>query len=175
MIVSLTGTPGTGKTTLSETLRGKGYGTVDLNEHIRTNGLLGRFDADRDTHEVDVVRLNRSLAQYRGTDGTVFLEGHLSHFTDCDIIIVLRCCPSVLYERLKARGYAEKKILENVRAEILDVILCEAADSGRPVHEIDTSADTNNIISAVEDILAGKTGGYRPGGISWMEEAERWF
>jgi len=176
MIISLTGTPGAGKTTLAEALRAKGYEVIDLNDHIRKNGLLGRFDEQRDTHDVDVSRLNRSLAQCRSKGGTIFLEGHLSHFLDCDMIIVLRCNPSVLHERLKKRDYAEKKVTENVQAEALDVILCEAVDSARPVFEIDcTSSDTNNIISAVEDIIAGDTGAFLPGSVNWSEEMVKWF
>ena len=176
MIISITGTPGTGKTTLSEALRAKGYSVVDLNAHIREKGLAGKHDEERDTNEVSVPKLRRSLAEYRRTDGTVFFDGHLSHFTDCDIIIVLRCDPSVLYQRLKERGYNEKKAVENVQAEALDVILCESADSGIPMFEIDcTSSGTNNIISAVEDILAGNTAAFLPGNVDWSEEMERWF
>jgi len=176
MIISITGTPGTGKTTLSEALRAKGYNVVDLNAHIREKGLTGKHDEERDTHEVDVSKLRRSLAEYRRIDGTVFFDGHLSHFTDCDMIIVLRCNPSVLYQRLRKRDYDEKKIIENVQAEALDVILCESVDSRIPTFEIDcTSSDTNNIISAVEDILAGNTETFLPGSVNWSEEMVKWF
>lgn len=176
MLISITGTPGTGKTTVSEGLRGDGHEVIDLNEHIKARGLLGGFDDERDTHEVDVKALGRSLAHLRGSEDRIFLDGHLSHFLDCDVILVLRCNPSVLNERLIRRGYSEGKVLENVQAEALDVILCESLDSGVPVYEVDcTSSDTNTIISAIGHILAGDTEGYMPGSVNWGEEMVKWF
>ena len=66
MLVAVTGTPGTGKSSLSAELRRRGHEVVDADEHIRKNGLLGEWDALRDTYEVDVGGLNDSLEQYRG-------------------------------------------------------------------------------------------------------------
>lgn len=60
-LFAITGTPGTGKTSVSKELRSRGYSVIDMNEHIRSNGLLGELDASRDTHEVDLDRLNDSL------------------------------------------------------------------------------------------------------------------
>lgn len=176
MIISLTGTPGTGKTTVAAALREKGYEVIDLNAHIQENNLLEKFDKKRDTHNVDVGKLNRSLEKYRDCENKVFFDGHLSHFLECDVIVVLRCNPSILYERLKKRNYAPQKILENVQAEALDVILCESTDSGKPVFEVDcTSSDTNTIISALEHIVAGDASQYVPGSVNWGEEMVKWF
>ena len=38
-----------------------------------------------------------------------------------DLVVLLRTNNTVLYDRLKARGYEEKKITENIECEILDV------------------------------------------------------
>lgn len=170
-MIAITGTPGTGKTTVADALRSKGYDVLDLNSFIRDNGLLGEFDAQRGTYDVDVVALRAELAHL---GPRTLVEGHLSHFLDCDSIIVLRCAPSVLYGRLKGRGYGEDKVLENVQAEALDVILCESVDSGRPVYEMDCTSDIDTIISGVEDILAGNTEGRGPGSVDWSEEMVRW-
>jgi adenylate kinase len=174
MFIAITGTPGTGKTTVSRALRERGHVVIDLNEHIRTNGLLGEYDADRDTYDVDIGELNRTLAC---CDGSVtFAEGHLSHFLDCDMIIVLRCSPSVLYERLCARGYPHEKVIENVHAEALDVILCESVCSGVPVYETDcTSSPVSTAVSDIERIIAGETEGYMPGSVDWGKEMIKWF
>ncbi len=46
-----------------------------------------------------------------------------------DLVIVLRADNSVLYNRLNARGYKENKIIENIDAEIHQVVLDEAQES----------------------------------------------
>ena len=45
-----------------------------------------------------------------------------------DLVIVLRCDNTNLYDRLKERGYDKKKIEENVQAEIFQTILDDAVD-----------------------------------------------
>ncbi len=176
MLVAITGTPGTGKTSVAEEIRSRGYEVVDLSRHIRENGLLGELDEARDTHEVDLDLLNDSLEEYRKKEGIVFMEGHLSHFMDCGSIVVLRCRPDVLAERLSARGYSEGKVRENVQSEVLDVILCEATDSDIPVHEVDcTSAPVAETADEILSIASGESEGHPPGSVDWSSEMERWF
>lgn len=44
-------------------------------------------------------------------------------------VIVLQADNTILYDRLVARGYSQKKIEENVECEIMQVVAEEAADS----------------------------------------------
>lgn len=46
-----------------------------------------------------------------------------------DFVIVLRCNNTLLYDRLAARGYNDRKIRENVECEIFGSLLEEARDS----------------------------------------------
>ncbi len=172
MRVALTGTPGTGKTTVAAELRAMGYDVLDMTTFIKQNGLREEYDAERDTYAVDVDRLNDALS---GMDDCIF-EGHLAHFMDVDIIVVLRCHPDVLAQRLRDRGYSESKVRENVEAELLDVILCESVDSGIPTYAVDSgSGASRDAACAVEDIMKGDTHPYPPDGISWAEEMPKWF
>lgn len=43
--------------------------------------------------------------------------------------MVVRCDSTTLYDRLKARGYGDKKLDENMDAEIMEVLLQEARDA----------------------------------------------
>lgn len=175
-VIAITGTPGVGKTSVSEELRRRGYRVVDINEHLRRHGLLGEKDPVRDTYNVDMDALNTSLEEYRNMDGIVFLDSHLAHETDCSRIIVLRCEPNVLAERLRRRGYSEAKVRENVQAEILDVILCEAAESDIPVNEYDcTSCTPSDAVDFIERILKGETEIGLPGSVDWSSEMDEWF
>jgi len=132
MIVALTGTPGVGKSTAARILRERGYDVESVSE------LAEKFDCI--TGEVKgskIVDVN-TLADKIEREGLRIIEGHLSHHLNPDIAIVLRCNPKILKKRLSRKGWAEEKILENLEAEITDVILLEAMDI-KKVCEIDTT------------------------------------
>jgi adenylate kinase len=48
-----------------------------------------------------------------------------------DLVLVLRCDSTVLYDRLTARGYKGKKLEENMDSEIMQVLLDEAREAYR--------------------------------------------
>ena len=176
VLYALTGTPGTGKSSVSEELRSRGYDVVDGKRFIIEHGLMGELDEERDTHEVDLDLLNDALEPFRASEGLVILDSHLSHFMDSHGIIVLRCAPDVLAGRLEARGYGPEKVRENVQAEVLDVILCEATESDIPVYEVDcTSCTVSESADAVEKIVKGDGADYLPGKTDWSGEMDRWF
>lgn len=175
-LIAITGTPGTGKTSVSEELRSRGYRVLDVNNHLKENGLLDKKDVLRDTYEVDMDLLNDSLVNVRSSGDTVFIDSHLSHCLDCHMIVVLRCDPMVLAERLRSRGYSDSKIAENVQAELLDVILCEAADSDIPVYEVDcTSGSASDTADILVGIINGRDNDHLPGKVDWTGEMEKWF
>jgi adenylate kinase len=45
-----------------------------------------------------------------------------------DLVVVIRCDSTVLYDRLTARNYSAKKLEENMDAEIMQVLLEEARE-----------------------------------------------
>lgn len=172
--ISLTGTPGTGKTTVADVLRKNGYEVTDVNEVARNNGLLREWDDDLETYEVDIGEL-ASFFQRDPDETMSFLEGHLSHLLPCDIIIVLRCNPSVIGMRLESRGYSRAKVSENMEAEALDVILVESLETGRPVYEIDCSEmEPSQVSDSVMEIMGGEVNKYLPGNVDWSAELLKW-
>ena len=54
-----------------------------------------------------------------------------------DLVLVLTCDNTALYDRLVERGYAAKKLEENVQCEIMQVVLQEAKESYAEVGEAD--------------------------------------
>lgn len=175
-LYAISGTPGCGKSTLSEELRKRGHDVIDGNEHMRKHDLLGERDAGRDTYEVDLDDLSDSLEPYRVSDDVFFFDSHLGHCCDCHGAIILRCEPNVLAERLRLRGYSDAKVLENVRAECLDVVLCEAVDSDIPVAEIDcTVLSPSSAATLVERIVKGEERDCHPGSVDWSGEMQEWF
>ena len=175
MLVGITGTPGVGKSTVSKILAHR-FRVIDIHSYAEKNGLFEGYDEKAGSYDVDVEKLNDSLMS-ENFDDVVILDGHLSHFVDCDKIIVLRCEPRILYQRLKARGYDEDKIIENVQAEVLDVILGESMESGADVYEIDCSeTPPAEIADRIERIIIlDETDDSAPGQVDWSGEMEEWF
>ncbi len=143
MMVSITGTPGTGKTAVSSILRTKGYNVTAQNDTIE------KYVLERD-EERDAIVIDEDLwaEEFPVFDGII--EGHVTHLLSSDRVIVLRCRPDVLQERLEKRGYSDAKVKENVLAEALDSILIETVEchSDDEILEIDTTS------AAVEDTAA---------------------
>ena len=166
MKIALTGTPGTGKSTVAEMVDA-GFTIVHVNDLIKEKYNIG-LDQERNSWIADISRLSRHVTKLKGD---VILEGHVSHLLPVDIIIVLRASPTVLKERLTARRWSEAKIRENVEAEALDIILCEAMDTNKKVYEINTTNMTPmQVKEAVLEIIGG-TDKYQVGGVDFSEEA----
>lgn len=171
MKAALTGTPGVGKTAAASLVRS--VKVVSVDELADKAGAVVGFDEERDTREVDVEKLAMAV---RGIKGDALIEGHLSHLTGPDLIIVLRCSPKVLRERLKAKGWGDAKVSENVEAEAVDVVLIEALENSPVVCEIDTTRmSVEAVAGAVEEILAGESEKYPVGNVDWSQEVLSWF
>lgn len=139
-VVALTGVPGTGKTTIAHALRPRAT-VLHLNEVARDAGLLTDEDEARaGTFIVDVDALADVVnAHLAGFKDVAILEGHFAHEMDVDRIVLLRCDPLVLHERLRARGWPDAKVRENVEAEALDVLAQEVLDAEIPAVELDAT------------------------------------
>jgi len=173
--VAITGTPGTGKSSVGLELARRKREVLELSEFVESHLLKGRKDKARDTYEVDVEAVDELLKREPSGQNRIYL-GHLTHFLTVDLIIVLRCRPSILKTRLEGRGYNKKKVAENVEAEGCDVILVEAMESSTPVCEIDTTAlNVGQVADAVEEVLDGERQKYEPGHVDWSEEVLAWY
>ena len=160
----MTGTPGTGKTTVAALLH---YRVLDINSLVRGGMNLGQ-DPERGCLEADMDALAGHL-KFLDCKETVILEGHFSHHF-ADWAIVLRLSPAALQPRLKKRGYSQSKIRENLEAEALDVILVEAVEMCRRVDEIDTTGRSAAEVAAmIENIIEGRLH-LPPGQADWLEE-----
>ncbi|MFH1520565.1 MAG: AAA family ATPase [Candidatus Micrarchaeota archaeon] len=116
MRIIITGSPGTGKSTISKKL------AVDLNlELIDIKKIVNTHKLANKKHEVDIRKLATSLKFLKNKKNFI-VEGHLAceFFIPNDFVIVLRTHPNVLRKRLKKRRYNLKKIQDNVLTEILD-------------------------------------------------------
>jgi adenylate kinase len=149
-VVVVTGTPGTGKTTVAMRLAKKiGYKYVDVNRVISKEGLSSGYDRKRKCKVVDTKKLSRVLVKMiKGFEKTgdvagVVIDSHLSHELSpavVDLCVVTKCGLRLLKRRMKRRHYAEQKIKENLECEIFDVCLNDASESGHNVYVVETDS-----------------------------------
>ncbi len=174
MRILITGTPGVGKTTVSKILGEMlGFKVVSISEIVeRDKELILGYDRKRQTYIVDIDKLREKLKN----ESNIIIEGHLSHFLDGDIVIVLRLHPEELRKRLESRGYSKGKVDENAEAEALDVCLIESVERHKNVFEVDTTGKSpKEVVECIIEILEKFKNGislekYKPGKINWLEE-----
>lgn len=178
--VLITGTPGTGKTTLAALIverLNENYmnnenddddnGTefakhINVGELIQVHQLYDGYDNILDTYILDDDKLIDHL-------DTVFddaMHDNISCITDyhvCDVfperyfdlVLVLRTSTEILYDRYIERKYNDKKRTDNIQCEIMQMILEEAMESydTEIVHEVssNTMEDVeSNILRVVQ-------------------------
>lgn len=176
MLIAITGTPGTGKKALSEKMREMGekkkikkYSVMDLDE-IEKKFIIG-IDEKRDCSIVDTDAMNEFI-NGMDEDKPIFIQGHLSHLLpSVSKIIILRKDPRKLRKELEKRKWPGKKIEENVEAELLDIISCQAFElhGEKNIWEIDaTDKKIDAIVEEISKILDGNfKEGYGAGKVNW--------
>lgn len=152
---------------------------IDLSELAEMRGIISGYDESRGTSIVDLELMEQELADLlEDGDGLLIIDGHFAPEVvpprAVTLAFVLRRAPWILKDELTARGFSEKKVRENVEAELLDVCLVDAIDSlGRErVCEVDTTGKTpGEVLDEVVSIIRGE----RPccsGLIDWLGRDE---
>ena len=151
--IIITGTPCTGKTSLSKKLsKSLNFLHLDVNKLLKKYKIKSAYDKKRRCKIIDTVKLNKALIEElnnimkSNSPRGIIIDSHLSHYLPkkyVDLCIVAKCNLKILEKRLKKRGYSKNKIRENLDAEIFDVCRVEAAERKHKVLIIDTSNKIN--------------------------------
>lgn len=168
--VLITGTPGTGKTTLAaelvERLEQRAAGTA---QHVCVGEVAQQhrcydeaaYDTELETHvlEEDTLLdvLETMWEKAEAEQVSCIADFHMCELFPerwFDLVLVLRTRTEVLFDRLQERGYAEKKRQNNMESEIMQVVLEEAQEAYDPkiVHEL-PSNDRNDMESNVQRVI----------------------
>jgi broad-specificity NMP kinase len=136
-IVGICGTPGTGKKTIAP----KVATLLGFPAAISINSFAPKAAVD-----VDTRHLRAGLV--RSKPSRVVLFGHLLpdvlRKQEAAFVAVLRCDPSALRKRLAERGYPPAKVMANVEAELIGVLLyeCVVQYGSQLVREYDTTSSS---------------------------------
>ena len=152
MMCGITGTPGTGKSTVADELARRGTGwsisRISCSPTFREKTLIG-------THRSSIP----TGWETSSCTLTVLSRGTLP---TCCLVIRSWCCvcgPTHLPPGSSARGYSKEKIRENRDAEALDVCLIETVEEYEPdeIFELDTTGKTPAACAdAIEQFYRGE-------------------
>ena len=89
--LALTGTPGTGKSTVAGLLSEGGFEVLTVESLAEENGLKGDLDSTDDALVIDTHALHEALLDSWKTmpKDPIIIDGHLSHHLPCDAFVVL--------------------------------------------------------------------------------------
>ena len=159
-VIAITGTPGTGKTTISKKLAKKlDFYYLNVNRLISQYKLSEGYDKKRKTKIVDIRKLNKALVKeisiikkftknknkIKNIKG-IIIDSHLSHYFPrkyVDFCVVTKCGIKELNKRLKKKRFHKNKSQENLQAEIFDVCYNEALERKHKVLVINTTKSFN--------------------------------
>ncbi|KAI0762868.1 P-loop containing nucleoside triphosphate hydrolase protein [Fomes fomentarius] len=167
-VIIITGTPGTGKSTHAELLVQESpvpLKHINVGELVKEKGLYEEFDEEWQSYTVDEDKLLDELESL-ASEGGIILDWHTSEIFPerwADLVVVLRCDHTKLWDRLEKRGYSLKKIQENNEAEIMEVVLDEARSSYAKEIVVELQSEStedleSNVARIVQWIEAWKKG-----------------
>jgi adenylate kinase len=159
--LALSGTPGTGKSTIAGLLSSHGIRVSKIEELAQQAGALEEVDATDGAHPVDMDILLKSIDKnwQKKPSETQIIDGHLSHNLPVNAVVILRCEPEIIRRRLNERGYPQPKVEANVEWELLGGAWNEK-ENDIPWVEFDTSKVGPEVI--VANILSWISDGFKP-------------
>ncbi|MBT3298032.1 AAA family ATPase [archaeon] len=127
-LIIITGTPGTGKTTVAKLLCDRlGYEQIDWHDLLKQNKKLSLgYDRSSKCYDLNIKILRKVIDEIlKNNPLKIFVfDTHISHLLPkkiIDLAIVMKCSNlKKLRERLEGRKYGKKKIEENLQCEIFD-------------------------------------------------------
>lgn len=160
----ITGTPAAGKTTVAKALLAalngrpgtERYEYVNVSEEVVSQNLYESYDEEFKSYVPDDRKLRRYL-KGRAQRARVIFDHHTPYVLKglgIAVCGVVRAPTEVLYDRMQERGYPERKVRENVEAEIMQVCLDEAREAfGDDRVKECMSTDEASLSSAVKLLL----------------------
>lgn len=168
--ILVTGTPGTGKTSmtalLAETL--EDFSVLEVGKLIKENHWFTSYDEAFDTHIIEeededllLDHLETELVTKGGNNIVDYHSSELFPERWFHLVVVLKASTEILYDRLEKRGYKANKISENMEAEIQCICETEARESYAEAIILVRSNDTVEEMETTVELIAERVEGLR--------------
>ncbi len=159
--IIITGTPGTGKTTITKLLeKEKNILAINTTELAIKKGLVTEYDYKRKTYTIDEEKLKKEIEDtLQKTSKNIVIDTVYPCIIDTKYvtnIVVLRTHPEELENRLAKRGWPKIKINENIESELLNQVKEEALHCHPPqkIIEINTTHQKpEKIVDIIKTLL----------------------
>ena len=132
MIISISGSVGSGKTTIAVELGKKlGYEVIHLNE-LAKNYKIAEVE-ELQTFDFDLDKLLNDVEKLIPMKDNLIFEGHFAHFLNpilVDFLFVINRELGDLKEVYSQREYNEQKVSDNLEVESFNLCFHEAVEEG---------------------------------------------
>jgi len=173
--LALTGSPGTGKSTLAKEFENLGFHVISVEDIAIEHGCIGDLDINDNARPIDLDALIDALEEAWSQNPLepLIIDGHLSHHLPNDAVVVLRCSPEVLEQRMLERNYSEDKIKGNCEWELLGSSWNEREEDIPWIEYDTTENDVHSIVMALSMWISD---GFKPNSpisvIDWVSKME---
>ena len=160
LIVAVTGTPGTGKSTFARELakRLESCRVIEINDVVTRRRLYSRSDGFG-SRIVRIKELDAAMKEEikKADAKIVIVVGHLVPDLRIrfDIVVVLRTGLAELAARLEKRAYPKGKIKENLISEAVDYCGTLSRENCDSTYEAESDGERRKMISYIRDVSMG--------------------
>ncbi|XP_053612808.1 adenylate kinase isoenzyme 6 homolog [Plodia interpunctella] len=154
--ILITGTPGVGKSTISQTLADRlQFNWREVSKIAEEYNCLDEYDPEYQCPFLNEDKLLDIM------EGMMAKGGNIVDYHGCDFfperwfdgVFVIRTNNTTLYDRLSARGYTGKKLEDNIQCEIFETLLEEAQSSYKEDIVMELQNDTQQQLQANIDTM----------------------
>ena len=154
-VVVISGTPGTGKSTLAKKMvKECGFKRLDVSKHYKE--ISTGYNRKKQCYDIDMKKFEKLVKERlkETTKKGLVIDSHIGQLLPKKLVtvcIILTCSNlRKLKNRLKRRKYSKKKIEENIQAEIFQTCLHEAREKGHNVVVVD---EKENVLQKIKKLL----------------------